>query len=107
MKKFTTKEQTQCLIKLGFPGPCSISDFEEIVDYPGTTVIFDYDYSIGDLIEFLPKNEWAIFGSSEHIEIVTVHHELECGKCHTELIDALFDACVELKIKGVIDPMEE
>lgn len=109
MKKFTTKEQTQCLIKLGFPRPCSISDFEEIVDHQGTTFIHDHDYSIGDLIEFLPKNEWAIYAPIEHIEMfyeVSVD-ELECGKYRIELIDALFDACVELKIKGVIDPVEE
>lgn len=106
MKKFTTKEQTQCLIKLGFPRPRSISDFEEIVDHQGTTFIHDHDYSIGDLIEFLPKNEWAIFALYEHIEIVPVHHKIDCGN-HIELIDALVDACVELKIKGVIDPTEE
>lgn len=108
MKKFTTKEQTQCLITLGFPRPCSISNFEEIVDYPGTTVNFDYDYSIGELIGFLPNNEWAIFAPSEQVEMfydVTVD-ELKYSKYRIELIDALVDACVELKIKGVIDPTE-
>ena len=55
MRQYTNKEQTQHLIKLGFPRPCSISDFEEIVDYQGTTVIHDFDYSIGELIEFLPN----------------------------------------------------
>ena len=84
MKRFTNKEQTHHLIELGFPRPCSISDFEEIVDYPGTTVIFDYDYSIGELIEFLG-----------------IHMTLP-KKIQGELIDELYEACVELKEQGVI-----
>ena len=98
MKQYTNKEQTQHLIKLGFPRPKSN------VDILGKYYIEAFAYSIGELIEFLPKKEWAIYAPIEHVEMfyeVSVD-ELECGKYRIELIDALYDACVELKEQGVI-----
>ena len=102
MRQFTTKEQTQHLIELGFPRPCSISDFEEIVDHQGTTFIHDHDYSIGDLIEFIGERNLImknILGKNWKI-----YHDVYYSSVFTRenLIDALYDACVELKAKGLI-----
>ena len=109
MKKFTTKEQTQHLIKLGFPRPCSISDFEEIVDYRGTTFIHDFDYSISDLIEFLGLHLMGIHATTvcDLPIIYVVQYQRDPNKVaykeiQGELIDKLYDACVELKNEGVI-----
>ena len=109
MKRFTNKEQTHHLIELGFPRPCSISDFEEIVDYPGTTVIFDYDYSIGELIEFLGMHLTGIHPTTvcdlPIIYVVQYKRKLKSAgytQIQGELIDKLYDACVELKNEGVI-----
>lgn len=99
MKQYTTKEQTQYLIELGFPEPKSVSEVNYFDNAYTTETELEYAYSIGELIEFLPKKEWAIYAPIEHIEMfyeVSVD-ELECGKYRIELIDALYDACVELK----------
>ena len=109
MKQFTNKEQTQHLIELGFPRPNSISDFEEIVDYQGTTVIHDFDYSIGELIEFLGMHLMGIHPTT--ICDLPIHYvvqyqrnpkKLAYKEIQGELIDKLYDACVELKNEGVI-----
>lgn len=104
MKQFTNKEQTQHLIELGFPRPDSISEVNYYDEAYTTETEFEYAYSIGELIEFLPKTEWAIYAPIKHVERfyeVSVD-ELEKGHYRVELIDALYDACVELKNEGVI-----
>lgn len=109
MKKFTTKEQTQHLIKLGFPRPCSISDFEEIVDHQGTTFIHDLDYSIGDLIEFLGDHLLNIktyplydYPISYGVRFTGRPESIAYKEVRGELIDKLYEACVELKHKALI-----
>ena len=107
MKQHTTKEQTQHLIELGFPRPESISEVNYYDEAYTTETEFEYDYSIGELIEFLPKelkysgklcvdyigNLWQITYDQDF--------EREINQ-DEELIDALYDACVELKKEGVI-----
>ena len=94
MRQFTTKEQTQHLIELGFPRPCSISG---------------YDYSIGELIEFLGLHLMGI-QSYTYCDL-PIHHRVQYKKepnkvgykeIQGELIDKLYDACVELKNEGEI-----
>ena len=109
MKQYTTKEQTQHLIELGFPRPCLISDFEEIVDHQGTTFIHDHDYSIGELIEFLGIHLMGI-QSYAYCDLPIKHrvqykkepNKVGYKQIQGELIDKLYDACVELKNEGVI-----
>ena len=94
MKQYTSKDQTAKLIELGFRSPAGVG----------------YNYSIGELIEFLPLElephpdmaRRTIVGNEvlycdEYIDWV----ELRFNK-HKEIIDNLFDACVTLKGEGVI-----
>lgn len=109
MKQYTNESQTAKLIELGLPKPKSIID----VWVHETDIDMEYEYetaySIGELLSFLPTSfngddyyPLTIRGSKvmycdpylDWIEIEWVKHE--------ELIDNLFDACVELKEEGVI-----
>lgn len=103
MRQYTTPEQTAKLIGLGFEKPTmkNIPTFEGEVN--------EELYSIGELLSFLPTSfegddyyTLTIRGSKvmycdpyfDWIEVEWVKYE--------ELIDNLFDACVELKEEGVI-----
>lgn len=105
MKQYTSKDQTAKLIELGFPKPNSIclsSDNDVMVR--GT-------YSIGELIEFLPKRvdrglidfffgriEWFIrYEDRSNMPPLALKQWQS-----RELIDALFCACVTLKEEGMI-----
>lgn len=104
MKMYTNSDQTAKLIELGFekPGP---NFYQNGVTY----IQCEGNYSIGELLSFLPLSledddycDLTIRGSKvmycdpyfDWIEAEWVKHE--------ELIDNLFDACVELKEGGVI-----
>ena len=102
MKQYTNKEQTQHLIELGFPRPNSISDFEEIVDHQGTTFIHDYDYSIGELIEFLNTTKVRTDIGIGLAKPTSVNTNKGYIKWDWELIDNLYDLCVKLKTENVI-----
>lgn len=113
MKQYTDKDQTVKLIELGFPKPHGwgnkdISNGMSIVLYNDGRE--DFNYSIGELIEFLPLElephpdmaRRTIVGNEvlycdEYIDWV----EQRFNK-HKEIIDNLFDACVTLKEEGVI-----
>lgn len=107
MRQYTTPAQTVKLIELGFEKPSSIASVEPIYGMGGISVA--KAYSIGELLSFLPlslENDdyyiLTIRGSKvmycdpylDWIEAEWVKHE--------ELIDNLFDACVELKGEEVI-----
>ena len=105
MKQYTNKEQTQHLIELGFPEPNSVSELPKYYDD-----LYEYDYSIGELIEFLPNyidngdylGYLCIFYIGGFWQInydQDFHHKV--WQCE-ELIDALYEFCVELKNEGVI-----
>lgn len=111
MKQYTSKDQTAKLIELGFPKPKHSSSVEEFEGkgWAGHVRV-TFDYSIGELIEFLPLElephpdmaRRTIVGDEvlycdEYIDWV----ELRFNK-HKEVIDNLFDACVTLKEEGVI-----
>lgn len=106
MKQFTNKEQTRHLIELGFPRPESISEVNYYDEAYTTETEFEYAYSIGELIEFLGIHLMGIklmetyevyaYKKTNDIEYV------DWFNTKGELIDALYDACVELKKEGVI-----
>jgi hypothetical protein len=94
MKQYTSKDQTAKLRELGFRSPVGVG----------------YNYSIGELIEFLPKtieeNE-VVFSRVIDVESIAYYSwELEVYFYKIfeaeELIDSLFKACVTLKEEGVI-----
>ncbi|MBO7221232.1 MAG: hypothetical protein J6V21_08665 [Alistipes sp.] len=107
MKQCTTTEQTAKLIKLGFEKPKS-----EVRSEGG---IFTSNarkaYSIGELIEMLPK-EITNVGLTDSLSIFTDHNKMWTveysnvlgellSTYRTELIDALYDMIIKLKEEGV------
>lgn len=104
MKQYLDKDQTAKLIELGFPKPntiCLSSDNDVMVRGA---------YSIGELINFLPKtieeNE-VVFSRVIDVESIAYYSwELEVYFYKIfeaeELIDSLFKACVTLKKEGMI-----
>lgn len=102
MKQYTDKDQTAKLIELGFPKPQSIVDILGIYNEVETA------YSIGELIEFLPKEityEYDEVTSLEFSKTEVYYTNLRVMsyyKNSAELIDALFNMCVTLKDEGVI-----
>ena len=91
MKQYTTSEQTTKLIELGFEKPNNEVKAEQAGDYAW----YNPAYSIGELIEKLP-----LYRIEFDTEIFV--DTPKGGFYATELIDALFEACVKLKEKGVI-----
>lgn len=117
MKQHTTPDQTAKLIELGFEKPKSIGGYEPtfVVEYKGvevSNVIIGenkqcpiYAYSIGELISFLPEDG----ASNKRLEFDCFHWFVDWDffekihqTMHVELIDALYDMCIELKGEGVI-----
>lgn len=112
MKQYTTPEQTAKLIELGFEKPCSIASVEPIYGMGGISVA--KAYSIGELIEMLPRR---INGHNGIIDlyrnsidyntsddILSLHQSgefyLRCAQ--GELIDTIYEVLVKLKEEGVI-----
>lgn len=104
IKQYLTPEQTAKLIELGFEKPKSIEVYRE-----GHCVPFveqRWDYSIGELIEMLPKE---FDGDLLEISPVTlsyakwvVRYPYGIIVYKNELIDALYDMIIKLKEEGVI-----
>lgn len=107
MKQYTTTEQTVKLISLGFEKPRLL--------YFGNTIIGNYSYTIGELIEMLPKQldnpykpplamefngRWRVYyGVPEDYSWEwSIWYEEE----RNELIDALYEMIIKLKEEGVI-----
>ena len=104
MKQYTNKEQTQHLIELGFPEPNSVSVTPKYYDDEN-----EYDYSIGELIEFLGLHLMGIHPTTVcdlPIRYVVQYQRdsksVGYMQIQGELIDKLYDACTQLKIEGVI-----
>lgn len=100
MKQYTNKDQTAKLIELGFPKPQGwgnkdISNRMSIALYNDGRE--DFNYSIGELIEFLENRIYRIENDMQWIiEGVRVY------RVDDELINALFETCVAIKEEGVI-----
>lgn len=108
MKQYTSKEQTEKLIELGFPKPKHSSSVEEF-DGKGWAghVRVTFNYSVGELIEFIPR--WIkprggleIVAESDGWLVMHGHDPFDPQCTKPELIDALFEYCVTLKEEGVI-----
>jgi hypothetical protein len=114
MKQYTDEIQTAKLIELGFKKPESIIDawaYEKDIDIE---YVYEYAYSIGELIKMLPKHTddsdilhieaydfigWDVwYGCYCNGDEVSVEYSAE----NKELIDALYDMVVKLKEEGVI-----
>ena len=115
MKQYTTPEQTTKLIELGFEKPKMADPALKWVDGEPT---FEPQYTIGELIELLPKTVtheiwwgedkgkegiWGLridTGGTEYGWDVSYERDYSAhlhlvGR--SELIDALYDMCVRLK----------
>lgn len=117
MKQYLDKDQTAKLIELGFPKPRVImldvfptKEMSQYVSYKNDLgyIVCRANYSIGELIEFLPKeitDEYDEVTSLEFSKTEVYYTNLSVMsyyKNSAELIDALFNLCVTLKEEGVI-----
>ena len=103
MKQYTDKDQTSKLLELGFSRPQGwgnkdISNGMSIALYNDGRE--DFNYSIGELIEFLYCYNFSL--SIYGLKGATWQVWAENKIWETELIDALFNMCVTLKEEGVI-----
>ena len=108
MKLYTNQDQTAKLIELGFPNP----QYALPIRQEGQALIHALRYTIGELIEFLPKTiKWkeVVYSRVIDVECVAYYswdYEVYFGSDlifeEKELIDSLFKACVTLKEGGVI-----
>ena len=107
MKQYLDPVQTSALIGLGFPQPKSVSQLTLDIDMD---TIPSFSYSIGELIEFLPPQ---IYDEDEDVvaslqitsgwEVYyTTYSDIFYYVNNKELVDALFEMCVQLKKKGLI-----
>lgn len=102
MKQYTDKDQTAKLIELRFPKPKSICLSSD------NDVMVRGAYSIGELIEFLPKEITDEYDDVTSLEFNTTevyytnYRIMSYYKNSDELIDALFNMCVTLKEEDVI-----
>ena len=112
MKLYTNNEQTAKLIEIGLEKPKSIESitaYKESGQRGYTDIDVRQSYSIGELLSFLPLSfnnddyyALTIRGSKVmYCDSYLDWIEIEWGK-HEELIDNLFDACIELKEEEVI-----
>jgi hypothetical protein len=103
MKQFTNNAETKELKTLGFALPLSISDHEYDPEMGRTTIL--KNYSIGELLEIITMasnkcnkefNVWKddTFWYVKFSDLGIYHN--------TELVDALFDCCVNLKKNNII-----
>lgn len=112
MKMYTTPEQTAKLIELGFENPKMAAPALKWVDGEPT---FEPQYTIGELIEMLPKSlknpynpplaiecnkKWRVYYGVQ--EDYSWEWSIWFEEERKELIDALYDMIVKLKEKGVI-----
>lgn len=102
MRLYTNESQTAKLIKLGFEKPKS----EVKAENAGECAWYNPAYSIGELIEMLPKEfdgerlEIAAVTLSRYKWVVRYPYGIIVYK--NELIDALYDMLIKLKEEGVI-----
>ena len=103
MKLVTTPQETARLMKMGCPFPQSLQYAWGITR--------DEAYSIGELIDFLPKkiegadldiftgrSQWFVRYENRRMNPCAAVRQWESR----ELVDALYDAVVKLKEEGVI-----
>lgn len=109
MKQYTSPEQTAKLIELGYFRPA----LSWKPPFGGRDEIIHNPFSIGELINILPRTIklyydlnifstsqgwWVLYGMISDGDMWSIEYELYRG----ELIDALYDMCVQLKEAGEI-----
>lgn len=113
MKQFTSIDQTATLIELGFEKPKSISNVAMVTKNNLTKIDYEIErnYSIGELIEMLPKSLWSddnnwplmisicVYDSDIPWSVSYIYSD---GFMKIELIDALYNMIVKLKEEGVL-----
>ena len=108
MKQYTSKDQTAKLIELGFPEPKTYHNLLWDENDKLNLIGWQINYSIGELIEFLPKEITDEYDEVTSLEFNTTevyytnYRIMSYYKNSAELIDALFNMCVTLKRGGVI-----
>lgn len=116
MKQYTTPEQTAKLIELGFDKPKSEVECDlPKGDWRIGAVGIRRAYSIGELIEMLPpkieaemedesNDEYAWLSFEEGWDVLyrSGYYIVERVRHSKELIDAIFEMLVGLKVEGVI-----
>ena len=95
MKQYTTPDQTAKLIELGFEKPKMAAPALKWVDGEPT---FETQYTIGELLEFVDDFEVI----KTYDKCLAVHNGTGTHFYGKEIIDALFELCVQLKEEGVI-----
>lgn len=115
MKQYTTPEQTAKLIELGFEKPKNRLVKQRFDRSTSSWIVVgeERDYSIGELLSFLPPKiwddyaqiywelciDWDIIGNVWRV----VYFHKALMRCYgEELIDALFDMVLRLKEEGVV-----
>ena len=118
MKQYLDQQQTAKLIELGFEKKKVIMQFVPKRGAPKVALI-DPNFSIGELIEMLPKCCRYKYGDKTYrtqlqikyymVRWHVVYSKFEsdhCGYLHEcfgeELIDALYDMVIKLKEEGII-----
>ena len=114
MKQYTTPEQTAKLIELGFEKPKNRLVKQRFDRSTSQWIVVgeEGDYSIGELLSFLPKSikvNDLVFKLCIHSNIVSwiveyadIAFGTQARLYKEELIDALFTEIVLLKEEGVI-----
>lgn len=104
MKQYLDEQQTTKLIELGFERPFR-NEYLHIVEEYGYRVDMERNYSIGELIDFIPDTgsefmrNRQIFGQG--VRFYTDHCIYDFDE-EVELIDNLFNLVVRLKEEEVI-----
>ena len=109
MKMYTSRDQTDKLIELGFEKPkgwCVEGISSRLIMYKHKEDNEGFNYSIGELLSFLPEFvNWTprvIRGNVIEYSFETEGSELYYCNAHNELIDNLYDMILRLKEEGVI-----
>lgn len=119
MKQYTNESQTAKLIELGFEKPSNTQYIQRakarnlhspFIEFGEPE--FEGSYSIGELIEMLPKHieiksQWCrldIYPTKNkwHINYEEIVFESPVKTYEIELIDALYDMVIMLKEEGII-----
>ena len=107
MKQYTTQEQTAKLIELGFGKPKNRLVKQRFDRSTSSWIVVgeEGDYSIGELIEMLPKiydSEGLSIGYHYVADVWIVRYPTKILIHKEELVDSLYEMVVKLKEEGVI-----
>lgn len=107
MKQYTTPEQTAKLIELGFEKPKNRLVKQRFDRSTSSWIVVgeEGDYSIGELIEMLPKSydsEGLLIEYHYMADVWIVRYPTKILIHKEELVNALYEMAVKLKEEGVL-----